>query len=92
MTAHHLQDVLGLLRSMYALISIEEDSSFLRYGYLSPGNSAAVRKEVIKLCSDLRPHALGIVSSFGIPDSFLGPIAFDWVEANLWGSPNQGSC
>lgn len=91
-SAGPLKDVLGLVRSMYALISIEEDSSFLQYGYLSLGNSAAVRKEVMKLCSDLRPHALGIVNSFGIPDSFLSPIAFDWVEANSWGSPNQGSC
>ncbi|XP_020261803.1 acyl-coenzyme A oxidase 3, peroxisomal-like isoform X2 [Asparagus officinalis] len=87
-----LKDVLGLLRSMYALISIEEDSSFLQYGILSPSNFAAAKKEVMKLCSDLRPHALGIVSSFGIPDSFLSPIAFDWVEANSWGSPNSGNC
>lgn len=85
-SAGSLKDVLGLLRSMYALICIEEDASFLRYGYLSLGNSAAVRKEVMKLCSDLRPHALAVVSSFGIPDSFLSPIAFDWIEANSWGA------
>lgn len=83
-----VKDVLGLLRSMYALICMEEDASFLRYGYLSLDNSAAIRKEVVKLCSELRPHALGILASFGIPDSFLAPIAFDWIEANVYGSPN----
>ncbi|KAK1305868.1 putative acyl-coenzyme A oxidase [Acorus calamus] len=46
----------GLLRSMHALVSIEEDSVFLRYGYLSPSNVAAVIKEVANLCSELRPH------------------------------------
>ncbi|KAG1334969.1 acyl-coenzyme A oxidase 3, peroxisomal [Cocos nucifera] len=79
-----LKDVLGLLRSMYALICVEEDASFIRYGYLSLSNAAAVRKEVMKLCTDLRPHVLAVVSSFGIPDAFLSPIAFDWIEANSW--------
>ncbi|KAJ0989396.1 hypothetical protein J5N97_007752 [Dioscorea zingiberensis] len=79
-----LKEVMGLLRSMYALICIEEDASFLRYGHLSPSNDALIRKEVMKLCSDLRPHALSIISSFGIPDAFLAPIAFDWIEANSW--------
>lgn len=74
---------------MYALICIEEDASFLRYGYLSLSNAAAVRKEVMVLCRDVRPHALAVVNSFGIPDSFLSPIAFDWIEANSWASSNS---
>ncbi|KAK9150407.1 hypothetical protein Syun_008716 [Stephania yunnanensis] len=81
-----LKNVLGLLRSMYALICLEEDASFLRYGYLSPENAAVVRKEVTKLCSELRPRALSLVSSFGIPNAFLSPIAFDWIAANSWAS------
>lgn len=79
-----LKDVLSLLRSMYAMVSIEEDASFLRYGYLSQNNAAAIRKEFTKMIGELRPHALQIVKSFGIPDSFLTPLAFDWVEANSW--------
>ncbi|KAF6158489.1 hypothetical protein GIB67_022086 [Kingdonia uniflora] len=82
-------NVLGLLRSMYALISLEEDAAFLRYGYLSPENAAVIRKEVTKLCSELRPHALSAVKSFGIPDAFLSPIAFDWIAANSWSSKLQ---
>ncbi|XP_022866155.1 putative acyl-coenzyme A oxidase At3g06690, partial [Olea europaea var. sylvestris] len=80
----HLQNILGLLRSMYVLVTLEEDAAFLRYGYLSTDNAAAVRKEVAKLCSEIRPQALALVSTFGIPDAFLSPIAFDWVAANSW--------
>ncbi|CAH8339770.1 unnamed protein product [Eruca vesicaria subsp. sativa] len=79
-----IKDVLGLVRSMYALMCMEEDPSFLRYGYLSRDNVGDVRREVSKLCGELRPHALALVISFGIPDAFLGPIAFNWVEANAW--------
>ncbi|KAJ4841282.1 hypothetical protein Tsubulata_009567 [Turnera subulata] len=85
-SAGSLKDVLALVRSLYALICIEEDDTFLRYRYLSAENAAAVREEVMKLCRELRPHALALVSSLGIPDSFLGAIAFDWIEANSWSS------
>ncbi|XP_011013714.1 PREDICTED: acyl-coenzyme A oxidase 3, peroxisomal-like [Populus euphratica] len=85
-SASPLKNVLGLLRSMYALICLEEDAAFLRYGYLSTDNAAAVRNEVTKLCGELRPHALALVSSLGIPDAFLSPIAFNWIDANSWSS------
>ena len=81
-----MQNVLGLMRSMYTTIVMEEDVSFLRYGYLSTYNAAIVRKEVLKLCNELRPYALDLVTSFGIPDAFLGPIAFNWLDANAWSS------
>ncbi|MFQ6620815.1 hypothetical protein Gotur_001604 [Gossypium turneri] len=81
--AGSLKDVLGTLRSLYALICIE-DVSFLRYGYLSVDNGANVRREITKLCNELRPHALALISSFGIPDAFLSPIAFNWIDTNSW--------
>ena len=84
-----MQNVLGMLRSMYSLICLEEDAAFLRYGLLSTENAAAVRKEVTELCKELRPHALALVSSFGIPDAFLSPIAFNWVDSNSWSSTLQ---
>ncbi|KAJ0053714.1 hypothetical protein Pint_02364 [Pistacia integerrima] len=84
-----LKHVLGLLRSLYALICLEEDAAFLRYAYLSTDNDAAVRKEVKQVCSEVRPHALALVSSFGIPDGFLSPIAFNWIDANSWSSAHQ---
>ncbi|XP_015055931.1 acyl-coenzyme A oxidase 3, peroxisomal-like isoform X2 [Solanum pennellii] len=85
-TSGPLKNVLDLVRSMYVLVTLEEDAAFLRYGYLSIDNAAIVRKEVAKLCNELRPHALSLVSSFGLPDAFLSPIAFNWVEANAWSS------
>ncbi|KAJ0113181.1 hypothetical protein Patl1_02372 [Pistacia atlantica] len=84
-----LKQVLGLLRSLYAVICIEEEAAFLRYGCLSTDNDTAVRKEVMQLCSEVRPHALALVNSFGIPDAFLGPIAFNWIQANSWLSVDQ---
>ncbi|VVA90179.1 unnamed protein product [Arabis nemorensis] len=44
------EGVLGLVRSMYALICLEEDPPLLRYGYLSRDNVGDVRREVSKLC------------------------------------------
>ncbi|XP_017433217.2 acyl-coenzyme A oxidase 3, peroxisomal-like isoform X2 [Vigna angularis] len=84
--AGSLKNVLGLLRSLYAMISVDEDATFFRYGYLSTENAFVVRKEVPKLCAELRPHALALVSSFGIPDAFLSPIAYNWVDSNSWSS------
>ncbi|XP_073140081.1 acyl-coenzyme A oxidase 3, peroxisomal-like [Henckelia pumila] len=83
-TDAHLKKILGLMRSMYVLVTIDEDAAFLRYGYLSTEHAATIRKEVLKLCSEIRPHALASVTAFGIPDAFLSPIAFDWVAANSW--------
>ncbi|KAE8733746.1 Acyl-coenzyme A oxidase 3, peroxisomal [Hibiscus syriacus] len=85
LAAGSLKDVLGKVRSLYALDCLE-DIAYLRYGCLSVENAAAVRKEITKLCSEVRPHALALVSSLGIPDAFLSPIAFNWVDANSWSS------
>jgi len=71
LVAGSMKDVLGLLRTMYALIILEEDISFLRYGYLSPQQSQVIRKEIAKLCNELRPHALSLVDSFRIPQPYL---------------------
>ncbi|KAL8031580.1 hypothetical protein ABFX02_13G035200 [Erythranthe guttata] len=83
-----LKNILSVLRSMYVLVTLDEDAAFLRYGYLTVENAETVRKEVANLCSEMRPHALALVTSFGIPDAFLSPIAFDWIAANSW-SPDQ---
>lgn len=83
-TTGSMKGVLGLLRSLYVLSSADETPVFLRYGYLSPKQSQVIRTEVATLCGDLRPQALNLVDAFGIPEPFLGPIAFDWVEYNSW--------
>ncbi|KAK4799251.1 hypothetical protein SAY86_024616 [Trapa natans] len=85
-TDEPLKGILGLLRSMYALVIMEEDPAFLRYGYLSTTNATSLRKEILVLCKEMRPHALALVDSFGIPAALLSPIAFNWVDANAWSS------
>uniref|UniRef100_F6HAS2 Acyl-CoA oxidase C-terminal domain-containing protein n=1 Tax=Vitis vinifera TaxID=29760 RepID=F6HAS2_VITVI len=51
---------------MHVLIILEEDASFLRYGYLSPDNAAGISQKVTILYSELRPHALALIQSLGV--------------------------
>eukprot|EP00246_Nothoceros_aenigmaticus_P007366 TRINITY_DN21107_c0_g1_i1.p1 TRINITY_DN21107_c0_g1~~TRINITY_DN21107_c0_g1_i1.p1 ORF type:complete len:700 (-),score=114.10 TRINITY_DN21107_c0_g1_i1:13-2037(-) len=78
------KDALSLLRTLFVLVLIDENPVFLRYGYLSPKQSQAVHKEIPCLIKEVRPQALSLVNSFGIPKAYLGPIASDWLEANKW--------
>ncbi|KAI5077659.1 hypothetical protein GOP47_0007483 [Adiantum capillus-veneris] len=75
---------LGLLRSLYALSVFEEYPVFLRNGYVTPKQSQAIQQEVTGLCARIRPHALALVESFGIPKPLLGSLAFDWINHNAW--------
>lgn len=75
---------LGLLRSLYVLSSIDGNPIFLRYGYVNSEQSQVIQHEIMRLCARIRPHALALVDSFGIPQPLLGPIAFDWTEHNAW--------
>jgi len=77
-----MKEVLGLLRTLYVLSVADEDQVFLRYGYLTPKQSQLIHNQVAELCGELRPQALHLVDSFGIPQPFLGTLAFDWVESN----------
>lgn len=55
-----------------------------RYGLLTSTQSQIIHQEVAALCGELRPHALALVDSLGIPLDLLGPIASDWVEHNSY--------
>jgi len=74
-----LRSVLSLLRSLYALSSVEENLDwYLEAGYVESSKSKAIRNEVNELCKEVRPHAQGLVDAFGIPDALLqAPIAID---------------
>eukprot|EP00899_Mesostigma_viride_P024497 jgi/Mesvir1/5231/Mv15357-RA.1 len=76
--------VLELLRNLYFLKVVDEDPVFLRYGYITAEQSQLVHREVAVLCGELRPHALHLVNSFGIPKHLLGPIAYDWIAHNAY--------
>lgn len=73
-----LKAVLDRLCDLYALSTIEENKGwFLEHGYMSGSKSAAVSDQVTKLAAEIRPDAVALVDSFGIPDKCLAaPIAF----------------
>ena len=69
--------VLKDLLDLFALVQIEKHRGwYLEYSYLQPRKSKAIGREVDQLCADLRPKAVALVNSFGIPDECLAaPIA-----------------
>ena len=71
--------VLEKLRSLYALNELNMDKGwYLEEGYFDGSKAKAIQEEVIKLCKELKPEVLGLVDSFGIPDSLLAaPIALE---------------
>ncbi|CAN5208086.1 hypothetical protein BH24ACT10_BH24ACT10_08010 [soil metagenome] len=71
------RQVLEHLRDLYALTVMERDRGWwLEHGFMTGDTGKAVQREVNVLCGQLRPAALGLVASFGIPDALLrAPIA-----------------
>ncbi|MEM0963224.1 MAG: acyl-CoA dehydrogenase [Bacteroidota bacterium] len=73
-TSHeHLQHVLRLVCTLYALEHLERDRGwFLEQNLIDAPVAKAVRKEVNHLLHRLRPIAVELVDAFGIPDELLG--------------------
>ncbi|MCW2679513.1 MAG: caiA [Frankiales bacterium] len=71
------REVLTRLRDLYALTVMERDRAWwLEHGFFDGDTGKEVQREVNVLCGQLRPAALGLVDSFGIPDALLrAPIA-----------------
>lgn len=69
--------VLERLCDLYVLSNIEEDRGwFLEHERITARRSKAVTEAVNDLCQQLRPHAVGLVRSFGVPRQWLtAPIA-----------------
>lgn len=65
------------LAQLHALYVIESDRGwFLEQGYIEPVKAKAIRRQVNRLCAEIRPHAAALVDAFGIPDELLAaPIA-----------------
>lgn len=72
-----LREILGTLCDLYALHRIEADRGwFLEHGYLESAKAKAIRKQVNRLCREVRQQAVPLVDAFGIPDPVLAaPIA-----------------
>ncbi|NVJ21527.1 MULTISPECIES: acyl-CoA dehydrogenase [Myxococcus] len=78
-----LKVVLGRLCDLYGLSCLESSSGWFQENGLMEGNKAlAIRKEVVKLCTELRPDAVALVDAFGIPDACLAsPIGLGHLSA-----------
>ncbi|SET77364.1 acyl-CoA dehydrogenase [Stigmatella erecta] len=64
--------VLGKLCDVYGLGCLMEASGwFLENELLEGAKAKAIRKEVARLCAELRPDALALTQAFGIPDACL---------------------
>ncbi len=72
-----LQAVLSKLCSLYALHCIEQHKGwYLEQDYMEGAKSKAIRKQVDKLCAELRSDVRSLVDAFGIPEDCLAaPIA-----------------
>ncbi|MFP2909050.1 acyl-CoA dehydrogenase [Pyxidicoccus sp. 3LFB2] len=72
-----LKTVLGRLCDLYGLSCLESASGwFLEHGLLEGSKARAIRKEVERLCAEVRPDAVALVDAFGIPDTCIAaPIA-----------------
>ena len=72
-----LREILSRTCALYALARIDADRGwFQAHGYIESGKSKAIRKQVRKLCAELRPDAVPLVNAFGIPKELLAaPIA-----------------
>ena len=68
-----LREPLALLEALFGLEAIERDRGwFLEYDFVSGAKSKAIRREVERLCAEVRPHAAALVDAFGIPREVLG--------------------
>jgi acyl-CoA oxidase len=61
-------DVLNQLAALFALATLEKNAAWLlEKNYLESPKAAAIREQVNTLCRELRPRAVEVVESFGIP-------------------------
>ncbi|WNG35169.1 acyl-CoA oxidase [Archangium violaceum] len=72
-----LKAVLGRLCDLYGLGCLQDASGwFVENDHIEGAKAKAIRKEVTRLCSELRPDAVALTEAFGIPDTCLAaPIA-----------------
>ena len=81
---HHekIARVLTFCSTLHGLWRIHKQAEFLRFGAISPRLAQTIEEALPQLCKEMRPIALDLVDSFGIPPMFLAPIAFDYIGHN----------
>ena len=68
-------DALARLCQLFGLVCIERDIGwFQEQGYAEGAQARSIRKQVTKLCAEIRPLAELLTESFGISDKLLGDL------------------
>lgn len=77
-----MREVMNKLATLYALWRMDQNAAwFMVNGYFTTDIVQALQDKINELCTELLPHSISLVDSFGVPNHFLGPIAFeDWVK------------
>jgi acyl-CoA oxidase len=70
------------LATLYSLWRMDQNAGwFMVNGYFTAEIVQGIQAKINELCTELLPHSISLVDSFGVPNHFLGPIAFeDWVK------------
>jgi len=67
------KEALKKIYNLYGLVTIEENKDFfLENDYMDGGMTKAIRRQVTKLCQEIRQDAEGYVDAFLIPEELLG--------------------
>eukprot|EP00761_Pharyngomonas_kirbyi_P012102 gb/GECH01012129.1/.p1 GENE.gb/GECH01012129.1/~~gb/GECH01012129.1/.p1 ORF type:complete len:744 (+),score=187.61 gb/GECH01012129.1/:1-2232(+) len=70
---YELKHVLKMLSDLYALsLMVKDIGNFRNFEMFKSTKARAVKNQMYELCRELRPHAVSLVDSFGIPDDILG--------------------
>ncbi|KAL1916383.1 uncharacterized protein VTP21DRAFT_5574 [Calcarisporiella thermophila] len=66
------RDVLFTLLDLYAIKEMTDDmADFMSCGHLTPEQSRLARQHLMDVLKKIRPNAVALVDSFGLPDYFL---------------------
>ncbi|KAF9924535.1 hypothetical protein FBU30_005529 [Linnemannia zychae] len=74
---------LTLVRQLHALWKLDMDSNMIRRRYLDEHVQERIRDLIEGLLHRVHENINPLVDAFGVPDHLLGPIARDWVQANV---------
>lgn len=74
---------LTLVRQLHALWKLDMDQNMIRRRYLDEPIQERIRDLVGGLLHRVHENVTPLVDAWGVPDHFLGPIARDWVQANV---------
>ncbi|KAF9911521.1 hypothetical protein EC991_003324 [Linnemannia zychae] len=74
---------LTLVRQLHALWKLDMDQNLIRRRYLDESVQERIRDLVGGLLHRVHENIEALVDAWGVPEHLLGPIARDWVEANV---------